>query len=199
MADEVNTEVTETTDNVEQSEVPATFTEKDLQSAKDSAYDKARNDLLKTFEDEKAKAIAQAKADALAESKMTAEQKAQKELNDKLKALEQREAGIKQRELTADVTTQLSTAGLPVDLAEKLVSLGDKEASQAFIDSITSAIQEQTNAEIKKRANAGKPNGTASTIDTTKLTAKDFNTMSAAERVALSKTNPEIFKQITGA
>ena len=165
MAEEVNTEVTKPTDNVEKTEVPATFTEKDLQSAKDSAYDKARGDLQKKFEDEKAKAIEQAKADALAESKMTAEQKAQKELNDKFKALEQREAGIKQRELTADVTTQLSTAGLPVDLAEKLVSLGDKEASQAFIDSITSAIQEQTNAEIKKRANGGAPAGTSSILD----------------------------------
>ena len=57
------------------------------------------------------------------------------------------------------------TAGLPVDLAEKLVSLGDKEASQAFIDSITSAIQEQTNAEIKKRANGGAPAGSSSILD----------------------------------
>ena len=165
MADEVNTEVTEPTHIVEQTEVPATFTEKDLQSAKDSAYDKARNDLLSKFEEDKAQAIAQAKADALAESKMTAEQKAQKELTDKLKALEQREAGIKQRELTAEVTTQLSTAGLPVDLAEKLVSLGDSEAAQSFIDSIANAIQEQTNAEIKKRANGGAPTGTSSILD----------------------------------
>jgi len=162
--DVVNTEATEQVDNVEETEVPATFTEKDLQSAKDSAYDKARNDLLAKFEEDKAKAIEQAKADALEESKMTAEQKAQKELNDKIKALEQREAGIKQRELTADVATQLSTAGLPVDLAEKLVSLGDKETSQSFIDTIVNTIQEQTNAEIKKRANGGAPTGSSSIL-----------------------------------
>lgn len=186
-------------ENDQKSEGSVTFTEKDLQSAKDRAYDKARNDLQATFDEKIAQAVADAKAQALEESKMTAEQKAQKELDDKIKTLEAREAGIKQRELTADITGQLSVAGLPVDLAESLATLGNKEASQAFIDSITSAIKEQTNAEIKKLANAGKPNGTASTIDTTKLTAKDFNTMSAAERVALSKTNPEIFKQITGA
>ena len=184
---------------VEQAEVPETFTAKELQSAKDSAYDKARSDIAKDYEAKLAQAVEDAKQKAIEESKMTAEQKAQAELDDKIKKLEEREAGIKQRELTADVTTQLSSAGLPVDLAESLTILGDKEATEKFIESVSKVIQEQTNAEITKRANAGKPNGTASTIDTTKLTAKDFNTMSAAERVALSKTNPEIFKQITGA
>lgn len=160
MADEAV--VTQEIDEV--TEVPVTFTEKDLQSAKDSAYDKARNDLLAKFEEDKAKSIEQAKADALEESKMTAEQKAQKELNDKLKTLEEREAGIKQRELTADITGQLSTVGLPVDLAQSLATLGDAEKSQDFISSIQDVIQNQVNEEINKRANAGKPTGTQSAL-----------------------------------
>ena len=159
MADEV---VTQEVDK--ETEVPVTFTEKDLQSAKDSAYDKARNDLLAKFEEDKEKAIEQAKADALEESKMTAEQKAQKELNDKLKTLEAREAGIKQRELTADITGQLSAVGLPVDLAESLATLGDAEKSQDFISSIQDVIQKQVNEEINKRANAGKPTGASSAL-----------------------------------
>lgn len=160
MADEVV--VTQEIDK--ETEVPVTFTEKDLQSAKDSAYDKARNDLLAKFEEDKEKAIEQAKADALEESKMTAEQKAQKELNDKLKTLEEREAGIKQRELTADITGQLSAVGLPVDLAESLATLGDAEKSQDFISSIQDVIQNQVNEEINKRANAGKPTGASSAL-----------------------------------
>lgn len=160
MADEAV--VTQEIDEV--TEVPVTFTEKDLQSAKDSAYDKARNDLLAKFEEDKAKSIEQAKADALEESKMTAEQKAQKELNDKLKTLEEREAGIKQRELTADITGQLSTVGLPVDLAQSLATLGDAEKSQDFISSIQDVIQKQVNEEINKRANTGKPTGTQSAL-----------------------------------
>lgn len=159
MADEVATQEIE-----EKAEVPVTFTEKDLQSAKDSAYDKARNDLLAKFEEDKAKAIEQAKAEALEESKMTAEQKAQKELDDKIKTLEAREAGIKQRELTADITGQLSAAGLPVDLAESLATLGDAEKSQDFISSIQDVIQKQVNEEINKRANAGKPTGAPSAL-----------------------------------
>lgn len=160
MADEVATQEID-----EKTEVPATFTEKDLQSAKDSAYDKARNDLLAKFEEDKAKAIEKAKAEALEESKMTAEQKAQKELNDKLKTLEAREAGIKQRELTADITGQLSVAGLPVDLAESLATLGDAEKSKDFISSLQDVIQKQVNEEINKRANAGKPTGSPSALN----------------------------------
>lgn len=160
MADE-----TVATPEVEQTEVPETFTAKELQSAKDSAYDKARADIAKDYEAKLAQAIEDAKQKAIEESKMTAEQKAQAELDDKIKKLEEREAGIKQRELTADVTTQLSSAGLPVDLAESLTILGDKTATEKFIESVSRVIQEQTNAEITKRANAGKPSGTPSALD----------------------------------
>ena len=160
MADEVVTQ--EIDEKAESPEV--TFTEKDLQSAKDRAYDKARNDLQATFDEKIAQAVAEAKAQAIEESKMTAEQKAQKDLDDKIKTLEAREAGIKQRELTADITGQLSVAGLPVDLAESLATLGDAEKSQDFISSIQDVIQKQVNEEINKRANAGKPTGTPSAL-----------------------------------
>lgn len=153
------------TPETEQAEVPETFTAKELQSAKDSAYDKARSDIAKEYEAKTAKAVEDAKQKAIEESKMTAEQKAQAELDDKIKKLEEREAGIKQRELTAEVTTQLSSAGLPVDLAESLTILGDKETTSQFIETISKVIQEQTNSEITKRANAGKPSGTPSALD----------------------------------
>lgn len=161
MAEEANNTV-ETQAETEQQE--QTFTAKDLQAEKDRAYDKARNDIQKDYEDKMAQAVAEAKEQALKESKMTAEQKAQAEYDAKVKALTEREAGIAQRELTADVTGQLSTAGLPVELAESFAVLGDSEKTSALIDSIKDLIDKQANEQIKQRANAGKPSGASSNL-----------------------------------
>lgn len=158
---DVQNELEQTQDDVQQ------LTAKELQALKDSTYDKARNDLMEKFKQDQTKIVEEAKKQALAESKMTADEKAQAEWEAKNKELAERAEAIKQRELSADITKQLATAGLPVELSDKLLSLGDAKATDEFISTIKEVIQKQANEEITKRTNGGKPKSSASNLGDT--------------------------------
>ena len=86
---------------------------------------------------------------------------------------------------------------MPTDLAESLVKLGNADEISTVVDSFQQAIQQGINDGVKDRLRQDPPKNDATKINGD-IGKVEFNAMTAAERVAFSKSNPEQFKQITG-
>lgn len=99
-------------------------------------------------------------------AKMTAEEKAQAEMQQRMEELEQREQAIKQRELSASVASDLAEQGLPVELADNLTAIGDPAAIKEWVSTIKDTISTAVNEQVKERLNTGKPTSTATNLNT---------------------------------
>lgn len=98
-------------------------------------------------------------------AKMTAEEKAQAEMQQRMEELEQREQAIKQRELSASVASDLAEQGLPVELADNLTAIGDPAAIKEWVSTIKDTISTAVNEQVKERLNTGKPATTATNLN----------------------------------
>lgn len=98
-------------------------------------------------------------------AKMTAAEKAQAEMQERLEQLEKREHAIKQRELSASVASDLAEQGLPVELADSLTAIGDPAAIKNWVSTIKDTISEAVNEQVKERLNTGKPTSTATNLN----------------------------------
>ena len=195
------TEPNESTEKVEQNQQENEETKTLTQSELDSLMDKHTAKVLEKqkadFEKQLAEAIQQGKTEGEKLATMSAKEKAEEESKQRLADLEAREKELNQRELTVNVSSLLKESELPTDLAESLVKLGNADEISTVVDSLQQAIQQGINDGVKDRLRQGQPKNGASKIsgDIGKV---EFNAMTAAERVAFSKSNPEQFKQITG-
>lgn len=98
-------------------------------------------------------------------AKMTAAEKAEADLQQRMDALEQREQAIKQRELSASVASDLAEQGLPVELADNLTAIGDPAAIKEWVSTIKDTISTAVNEQVKERLNTGKPTSTATNLN----------------------------------
>ncbi|QOY98391.1 DUF4355 domain-containing protein [Leuconostoc citreum] len=195
------TEPNESTEQVEQKQPETEETKTLTQSELDSLMDKHTAKVLEKqkadFEKQLAEAIQQGKTEGEKLATMSAKEKAEEEAKQRLADLEAREKAIEQRELSVNVSSLLKERELPTDLAESLVKLGNADEISTVVDSLQQAIQQGINDGVKDRLRQDQPKNDATNIkgDIGKV---EFNAMTAAERVAFSKSNPEQFKQITG-
>ena len=195
------TEPNESTEKVEQNQQENEETKTLTQSELDSLMDKHTAKVLEKqkadFEKQLAEAIKQGKTEGEKLATMSAKEKAEEEAKQRLADLEAREKDLNQRELTVNVSSLLKERELPTDLAESLVKLGNADEISTVVDSLQQAIQQGINDGVKDRLRQDPPKNDATKIsgDIGKV---EFNAMTAAERVAFAKSNPEQFKQITG-
>ncbi|MCT3053610.1 DUF4355 domain-containing protein [Leuconostoc mesenteroides] len=195
------TEPIESTQPVEQNQPENEETKTLTQSELDSMMDKHTAKVLEKqkvdFEKQLAEAIQQGKTEGEKLATMSAKEKAEEEAKQRLADLEAREKDLNQRELTVNVSSLLKERELPTDLAESLVKLGNADEISTVVDSLQQTIQQGINDGVKDRLRQDPPKNDATKIsgDIGKV---EFNAMTAAERVAFSKSNPEQFKQITG-
>ncbi|WP_010001099.1 DUF4355 domain-containing protein [Leuconostoc lactis] len=195
------TEPNESTEKVDQNQQENEETKTLTQSELDSLMDKHTAKVLEKqkadFEKKLAEAIQQGKTEGEKLATMSAKEKAEEEAKQRLADLEAREKELNQRELTVNVSSLLKERELPTDLAESLVKLGNADEISTVVDSLQQAIQQGINDGVKDRLRQDPPKNDATKIsgDIGKV---EFNAMTAAERVAFAKSNPEQFKQITG-
>ena len=195
------TEPNESTEKVDQNQQENEETKTLTQSELDSLMDKHTAKVLEKqkadFEKQLAEAIQQGKTEGEKLATMSAKEKAEEESKQRLADLEAREKELNQRELTVNVSSLLKERELPTDLAESLVKLGNADEISTVVDSLQQAIQQGINDGVKDRLRQDPPKNDATKIsgDIGKV---EFNAMTAAERVAFAKSNPEQFKQITG-
>lgn len=195
------TEPNESTEKVDQNQQENEETKTLTQSELDSLMDKHTAKVLEKqkadFEKQLAEAIQQGKTEGEKLATMSAKEKAEEEAKQRLADLEAREKELNQRELTVNVSSLLKERELPTDLAESLVKLGNADEISTVVDSLQQAIQQGINDGVKDRLRQDPPKNDATKINGD-IGKVEFNAMTAAERVAFAKSNPEQFKQITG-
>lgn len=193
MADEVETTNNKQGEVNQPNDDKLVFTPKEFDSEVDTRIANALATAKEKWDEEKQAEINQAEELA----KLSAADRKKAEDEARQKALDERENALNRRELTVNVSSLLKERELPTDLAESLVKLGDADEISTVVDSLQQAIQQGINDGVKDRLRQDPPKNDATKIsgDIGKV---EFNAMTAAERVAFSKSNPEQFKQITG-
>ena len=121
--------------------------------------------------------IEDAKTEAAKLAKMTADQKAQYEQEQRTTDLEKREKEITVRELKAQANVSLTEKGLPMDLAE-ILNYADAESCNKSIEAVEKAFQTAVEKAVNdKLRGTGAPKGTGnnqSSVDTDKMSDAEF-------------------------
>lgn len=195
MADEVNNKTNE--QGQAQEGEPKTYTQSELDSLMDKHTAKVLEKQKAEFEKQLVDAVQKGKTEGEKIATMSAKEKAEEEAKQRNAVLEEREKELNQRELTVNVSNLLKERQLPVDLADSLVSLDNADEISKVVDNLQQAIQQGINDGVKERLRQDSPKNSATSISGD-IGKTEFNAMTAAERVAFSKSNPEQFKQITG-
>lgn len=145
------------------------LTPQELQAKLDAEADKRVEKVLSKkqaeWEQQLQDRLAEAENKGAEYAKMTAAEKAEADLQQRMEALEQREQAIKQRELSASVASDLAEQGLPVELADNLTAIGDPAAIKEWVSTIKDTISTAVNKQVKERLNTGKPATTATNLN----------------------------------
>lgn len=182
---------------------PVTLTQKELQSKLDSEADKRAAKAVETakakWEADNKQALEDAKNEGAKLAKMSAAEKADAEMQARVEEIEKREAALKQSELKAATKALLQDNGLPADMSDTLIGLGDAEAIKNAVETLKGSIDAQVNQRVEKIATGTKPvSGSSQLGNLNDVSKKDFDSMTAAERLELFNKNPDKFNEITG-
>lgn len=164
-------EIEQTTPEAEAETTAETLelTQQEFQSKVDAEADRRVDKVLSKkqaeWEQELQQRLAEAENKGAEYAKMTAAEKAEADLQQRMEALEQREQAIKQRELSASVASDLAEQGLPVELADNLTAIGDPAAIKEWVSTIKDTISTAVNEQVKERLNTGKPTSTATNLN----------------------------------
>ena len=164
-------EIEQKTQEAEADTTAETFelTQQEFKSKVDAEADRRVDKVLSKkqaeWEQEMQQRLAEAENKGAEYAKMTAAEKAEADLQQRMEALEQREQSIKQRELSASVASDLAEQGLPVELADNLTAIGDPAAIKEWVSTIKDTISTAVNEQVKERLNTGKPTSTATNLN----------------------------------
>lgn len=146
-----------------------TLTQEELDAKINSEYDrrfqKQQEKFNQQLEEAKNKALEDGKSEGQKLAKMSAQEKADAEEKERLAKLDEREQELNQRELTANVTDILVKKGLPKDLAEPLVGLGDADKISNVVETIQKSIEQGINEGVNERMRQEPPTNGSSNLD----------------------------------
>lgn len=144
---------------------PTTYTQAQLDSEADKRAAKALETAKAKWEAEQAKALEDAKSEGARLAKMSADEKAQELEKQRQAALDKREAELNQRELSASTKSLLVDKGLPGELADSLVALGDADKIKAAVETLGKSIQETVNKQVESKLQTDPPKNGSSALD----------------------------------
>lgn len=123
--------------------------------------------------------------DELAKYKPIEKSETEKALEQRLKALEDREAELNAKERSQNIVSKLREKGLPVELAQ-FITIG--ENIDEDVEKVGTALGNYfLNANFKPESHASNKG----------ITKEQFKTMSYMERTKLYKENPELYKMLS--
>lgn len=131
-------------------------------------------------------------------SKLTAEELAQKQIEETLKSLSEKEKALSKRNNEIEAKHLLTEANVPKSHYDKFIGLlvsDDFETTKSNIDNFINmfnATKSEIETEVKsKLTNVQKPtNGSAGGV-----TKADFDKMTSIEKIKFKEEHPELFKQ----
>ena len=125
---------------------------------------------------------------------MTADEKREHEYNERIKALETREAELSKKELMAELTKQLSEKNLPIESANFLIGK-DADATSQNLKAFEKMFNKAVSAQVAQQLGGNAPQ--ASSTETGAITKEQFSKMSLAQQSQLYRDNPELYNQLT--
>lgn len=147
------------------------LTQEELEAKINSEYDRRMQKQQAKWEEQLVQAKEDAKNEGLTEgqkrAKMTAKEQADQAQKEREEALSKREAELNKRELTANTVDLLSQKGLPKDLAESLVELGDADKISEVVETLQKSTEQQVNEQVKERMRQDAPTNSSSTLNST--------------------------------
>lgn len=149
-----------------------TYTRSDVDREISKAVETAINNQRKKWEEEKQAEIERAKNEAAEYAKMTQKEKEEAELKRKLEEIEKREQELNQRELLAQIKSDLQENELPTELAETFIGLQDNEKIKANIKSVKELIDKEINNRVKERLRQDTPEESVGEVKTDPFTEK---------------------------
>lgn len=158
-----DTTSTETTENTEatESEDSITLTQKELQAKLDSEADKrsaaAIEKAKSKWEADQKQAIEDAKNEGAKLAKMSESDKLAEEQKKREEAFKQRESELNKRELSYSTKDLLSEQGLPTDMADSLVALGDADAIKSVVETLKASVDSAVKEQVEKAAQSTPP------------------------------------------
>ena len=135
-------------DNNNDQDKPKTFTQEDVDKIVQGRIAKERKSWQKELEDQKTE------AEKLAG--MTESQKKKYQEEKKLKNLDDREAAVTRRELTAKAKDTLADKGLPIEFAD-ILNYKDAESCNSSIEVVEKVFQNAVEKAVEERIKGGKP------------------------------------------
>lgn len=148
MAEEMKDTQAEETETVDQEQVDTqepTVSVSELQRRLDKQQQKFEQQLKEAIEKERSYA------------EMSEKEKQKAQLDARIEALDQREAEIAKKELQAEVKADIQEKGLPTELSEILVQVGDKEAILEAVNLVKKYVDEAVNEGIKASTRQNPP------------------------------------------
>lgn len=123
---------------------------------------------------------------------MSVNEKQEYEYNQRLKALEEKEAAIAKQELINEAAKQISSKGLPVEVTEFLVGK-DAETTSANIKTFQTVFNKAVEQAVVAKLATGAPN--KSNVKEG-LSREDFKKMTLQQQSELYRTQPDVYKQL---
>lgn len=173
------------------------FTEEDLTKRVTSEVDRrVETGIQKGLETQKKKW----EQELAEKAKMSAEELAKKELEDKFKTVEQKEVEIRRKANLIDAKDLLSEAQIPKSHYDKFIGVlvsDDADMTKAniqnFIDMFNSTKVE---IETKVKSEYGKIPQPKQGNGDTPITKDTFNKMPYSEKLKLKQSNPELYREL---
>ena len=129
-------------------------------------------------------------------AKMSAEEKYEWELEQREKAIEEKERELALSENRNTASKILAEKGLSLDLVDFVVAETAEDMNEA-INKLDKAFKRSVKAEVEKRLGGSSPK--KAEVDSNNLTKEQFNKLSLAELQRLKNTEPEIYNSMVGA
>lgn len=184
----VNIETQENNKNEGQSEIK-TYTEEEVQKLLQSETDKRVTAALKTQARKNEDKIKEAQKLA----KMSADEQYAYELEQREKAIIEKEKELALAENKNVASKILSDKGISLDLVEFVIA-EDAETMKANIDKLEKAFKKSVKSEVEKRIGSTTSKKNLGNPDT--ITKEQFNKMSLNEQNRLYQENPDIYKAL---
>lgn len=168
-----------------------TYTQEEVDALLQSEADRRVTEALKRQRRKTEKEIKEAEKLA----KMDAEERHQYEIEQREKAVAEKEKQLAMAENRNTADKILANKGLSLDLVD-LVLAEDAETMNENIKKLEKAFKESVKTEVEKRLVGGTPKRKAPPAE--ELTKEKFAKMSLAERQELKTNNPELYVQLRG-
>jgi len=183
-----NTTATETTNT---NDTVKTFTLEEVQKMIQSETDKRVTQALKTAELKNNKKVKEAEKLAT----MSATEKYEYELQQREQAIADKERELTLAENKAAAASILADKGISATLVD-LVVTDNADTMHENIDKLDKAFKASVKTEVEKRLASNAPK---SGLSNNTITKESFSKMSLKDAQNLYKTNPELYKKLSGS